>query len=156
MGTQINIGDHASSVKDFVAIPNYDRQTAIWARSKAREIARTIPNANRYLCSLPKGRSLSDLLEDSTIWVNYGPGLPGYGRIDMYTGKEIAISPIAFRKGRWTVLATLIHELAHANDAPESPSTAAEDAVLACGLGKRSEQSTGDDPCTPYVLGLKW
>jgi hypothetical protein len=155
MGLQINIGDHTSSVKDFIAIPNYDRQTALWARSKAKEIARTIPNANRYFSSLPKRRSLSDLLDDSTNWVNYGPGLPGYGRIDMFSGKEIAISPIAFRKGRWTVLATLIHELAHAAGAPESPSTAAEDAVLACGLGKRSEQSKGDDPYTPYVPGLK-
>jgi hypothetical protein len=134
----------------YIAIPNYDRNTALWARTKAIEITKKIPRANSYFRSLPNGRSLTDLLGDSTIWVNYGPGLLGYGEINMVGGKEIAISPTAFRIGRWTVLATLIHELAHSNGAAGGSSTAAEEAVLACGLGKRSEQRKGDDSYTPY------
>ena len=76
------------------------------------------------------------------------PGASGFAT-------ELAIGPRAFRIGRWTVLATLIHELAHCNGAPGGGSTVAEDALPACGLGRLSEQSTGvDDPRTPYVPGL--
>jgi hypothetical protein len=149
MGLQINIGDHKSSVTTYVAIPNYYRNTTFWARTKANEIASTIPSANIYFRGLPNGRSLSDLLGDSSIWVNYAPVTLDYGLTNWVGGKEIAIGPAAFRVGRWTVLATLIHELAHVNGAPLN-TTAAERAVLACGLGKRSEQSEGDDPYTPY------
>jgi hypothetical protein len=149
MGLQINIGDHKSSIKTYVAFPNYYLSTVRWARTKANEIASTIPSANRYFRGLPCGRSLSELLGDSSIWVNYGPGIPGTGQISP-DGREIAIGRKAFDAGRWTVLASLIHELAHSNGAAGDDSTAAEQAVLACGLGKRSEQSKGDDPYTPY------
>jgi hypothetical protein len=130
MGLQINIGDHTSSVKTYIAFPNYYLSTARWARTKANEIAGAIPNANRYFRGLSYGRSLSELLGDSSIWVNYGPGIPGTGQISP-DGKEIAIGPKAFNIGRWTVLAALIHELAHSNGAPGGDSTAAEQAVLA-------------------------
>jgi hypothetical protein len=67
------------------------------------------------------------------------------------SGREVAISEQAFRIGRWTVLATLVHELAHTNGAPDRPSTAAEEAVLACGMGYNSEKTSGrDDTFTPY------
>jgi hypothetical protein len=149
IGLQINIGDHSSSISTFIAIPDYHRGMARWARTKANEIARTIPRANSYFRGLPSGRSLTDILGDSSIWVNYAPAILDYGIIDRVGGKEIAISPTAFKVGRWTVLATLIHELAHSNGAPAN-SKAAEEAVLACGLGKRSEKGASDDPYTPY------
>jgi hypothetical protein len=66
-------------------------------------------------------------------------------------GKEIAVSETSFKIGRWTVLATLIHELAHSNGAPGGADKRAERAVYACGLGKKLERTTGvDDPQTPY------
>jgi hypothetical protein len=59
-------------------------------------------------------------------------------------GSELVISELACRIGRWSLLATLIHELAHINGA-SGRGFAAEDALIACGLGRRQEQQTGMD-----------
>jgi hypothetical protein len=107
--------------------------------------------SNVYFRSLPDGRSLTDLLNDAAIWVNYHPTMGAYGETNAVSGKEIAISERACRIGRWTVLATLIHELAHAGGAPGGADASAEEALLACGLGRSVEKTTGvDDPRTPY------
>ena len=149
---QINIGDHVSPQPGYVPIPVSHRHATRWARTKAKAIARSMPSADVYFRTLPSGRSLTDLLNDNTIWVNYAGGIPDYGQA---IGNEIAIGPRSYRIGQWTVLATLIHELAHVNGAPGSPSQQAEEALLHCGLGKRSEKSTGvDDPRTPYDPGI--
>ena len=77
--------------------------------------------------------------------------MTAYGETEYVGGREIAISDVACRWGRWTMLATLIHELAHVNGAAGGSSRDAESALIHCGLGKRSEQTTGvDDPHTPY------
>jgi len=123
----------------------------MWARTKAIWIAKFKPSADVYFRSLPGARSLSDLLSDNSIWINYHPTLMAYGQTDAVGGNEIAISAISRRMGRWTVLGTLVHELAHVDGAPAGSSNAAELAVLACGMGKARERSTGiDDPYTPY------
>ena len=91
------------------------------------------------------------------MWVNFHATLADFGVTPGAGGfaTECAIGPAAFRIGRWTVLATLIHELAHCNGAPGGASTVAEDALVHCGLGRRSELQTGvDDPRTPYTPGL--
>lgn len=150
MPMQINVGDHVSSEASYIAVPPRLQAMSRWARTKANEIARNIPSANVYFRGLPNGRSLTALLADGTIWVNYAPGMPHFGETNAVGGKEIAIGPAAFRIGRWTVLATLIHELAHSNGAPGGVDPAAEGAVLACGLGKRSERGGRDDPRTPF------
>jgi hypothetical protein len=104
---------------------------------------------------LPGGRTLTALLADRTIWINYSSGIPGYGQTNRVGGKEIAIGPIAYLWGRWTVLGTLIHELAHSNGAPGGNSLAAEEALLHCGLGRLSEKQSGtDDHRTPYEPGI--
>jgi hypothetical protein len=60
------------------------------------------------------------------------------------------ISERACRIGRWSLLATMIHELAHINGAP-GRGFAAEEALIACGLGRLHEKQTGvDDLHTPY------
>jgi hypothetical protein len=52
------------------------------------------------------------------------------------------------------MLATLVHELAHSNGAPIA-GPAAERAVLECGMGNRSERSSGvDNRRTPYDPGI--
>ncbi len=150
MSMQINIGDHTSPEAGYIAFPNRLRDTIRWARRRARWIARNLPAADVYYRTLPNGNSLRQLLEDRSIWVNYHATNDWNGEISD-DNKEIAIANQAFRIGRWTVLATLVHELAHANGAAGEPSKAAERAVLACGLGRQSEQDTGrDDPRTPY------
>jgi hypothetical protein len=154
MTIQINIGDHTptgANTATFMAVPNRLLADVRWARTKAIQIARTIPSADVYFRSLPNGRSLTALLADNTIWINYDPTSTDFGLTNLVSGNEIAICNPSFRIGRWTVLATLVHELAHVNGAPLPPSKAAERAVLECGMGYRSELTTGiDDPRTPY------
>lgn len=151
---QINTGDHASPHAGFLPIPARHRYEIRWARSRAQVIARTIPEANTYFRTLPNGRSLSELLADSTVWVNYHSSLTTYGFTSIMFSKETAIAEYACRRGRWTVLATLIHELAHSNGA-DGIGHDAERAVLVCGLGQYRERKTGVDiPKTPYVPGI--
>ena len=154
---QINVGDHASPEADWIAVPvSLGRLDKLrWARRRAFRIAREIPSANSYFRGLPNGLSLSDLLSDTSIWINYDPNAIEYGLTNFVGGHEIAIGNLAFRIGRWTVLATLIHELAHVNGAPGGSDTRAEGAVLACKLGRLSEKIAGiDDPYTPYNPGI--
>jgi len=151
MAIQMNIGDHISPEAGFIAVPNKHRAAVNWARARAKIIVRDMPAADRYFATLPGGRSLASLLGDSTIWINFNPGMAGFGEQSVAHNNEIAIGPAAFRVGRWTVLATLVHELAHVDGAPGGADRRAEEALLRCGLGKWSEHTTGrDDPGTPY------
>jgi hypothetical protein len=153
MTIQINIGDHTSPHAGFIAFPAARLDTMRWARRRAIWIAKNKPSADVYFRGITAGaRSLTALLADSNIWVNYHATLVDFG-VTPGTGfaTECAIGPSAFRIGRWTVLATMIHELAHCNGAPGGASKVAEEALLHCGLGKLSERRTGvDDPHTPY------
>jgi len=166
MSMQLNVGDHLTAVTDpdfmFIAFPNSSlgrgggiRWQIQWARTKANEIAKRIPSANSYFRSLPGGRSLSSILADHTLWVNYCPNRLEYGWTVSTPagGVEVGICPLSFRWGRWMVLGTLIHELAHVNGA--GADDAAERALPHCGLGTRAEMRTRiDDPSTPYVPGI--
>lgn len=149
---QINIGDHTSSQAGYIAFPSNKLADVRWARTKARWITTNISTADPYFRGLPGGRSLSELLADSSIWINYHPTMTDFGETNFAGGKEIAIANTSLRISRWTVLATLVHELAHVNGVRGAVlPQAAERAVLACGLGKQSELTSGvDDPSTPY------
>lgn len=153
---QINLGDHSSPVPGYGAFPTKWHQTIRWARQRAIWIAGNIGTADPYFRTLPRRLSLSQLLADRTIWINYAT-FNYYGETEFAGGKEMAISEYCYPWGRWTVLATLIHELAHVNGVPGS-TDAAERAVLECGLGSRTEKSSGkDDPKTPYdprIIGM--
>ena len=155
---QLNIGDHISPVAGYITFPRRYLDDMRWARRRAKVIARTMPSANVYFKTLPEGRTLTNLLSDRTIWVNYHPTIGHYGETEFAIsgGNEIAISNSACRMGRWTLLGTLIHELAHTNGALGEPSHDAERALLHCGLGSRSEARPGarDNPRTPYNPGI--
>ena len=151
MSIQMNIGDHVSPHPGWVSVPSEYRGQVSWARTKAKAVAKGMPDADRYFRTLPGGRSLTALLGDRSIWINYGPTMTEFGANSVPHPHEIAIGRLAFRIGRWTVLATLIHELAHVNGAPGGADRRAEEALLRCGLGNWSEYRTGrDDPHTPY------
>lgn len=152
MSIQINIGDHISSEPNFITVPPKLLPQVQWARTKAKWIARNLPRADVYYRTLPGGRSLTELLADNTIWINYHPTSNDMGLTNFAGGKEIAICNPSFRIGRWTVLATLVHELAHVNGVRGAVDPqGAERAVLECGLGRQSELTSGvDDPFTPY------
>ncbi|MEO0822605.1 MAG: hypothetical protein AAF074_19530 [Pseudomonadota bacterium] len=162
---QINIGDKAGNENGvpFTPIPPANRGSFRWARRKMFDIARGNPRANSYFRSLPGGRSFTNLINDNSLWIHFDPTLPDFGAT--FHNNDLWVGPSAIQVGKWTILATIIHELAHINGAGGSATGlacptltpachAAERAVLECGLGKRSELTTGvDDPHTPYDPG---
>lgn len=151
MSIQINIGDHKSPYAPLLVPVPFKHQFATkWARRRAKEIAANMKSADRYFKSLPGRRSLTDLLADRRIWINYADNYHGRG-IRPGLSNEIGIGEFAYVRGKMTVLATLIHELAHIAGAPGGESRAAEDALIHCGLGKQSEADHNvNDPRTPY------
>ncbi|HKO49764.1 MAG TPA: hypothetical protein VJV79_18670 [Polyangiaceae bacterium] len=155
MGMQLNLGDHIAKDRALIAIPSEYRADARWARSQARAISYSKAGANVYFRSLPGKRTLTGLLEDRSIWVSYttSPVMGSYYLLGNF--HEIGLGYYAFRAGRRTLLGVLIHELAHANGAPDTTSQA-EDALVHCGLGTLAELKSGvDDPSTPYLPRYK-
>lgn len=150
MGIQINIGDHVSPVEGWGPIRSPHLEKVVWARKRARMVAAQLPSANRYFRLLPLGRSLSELLADRSIWINYDPDFRGFGSQSTEHPHELAVGQLAFAQGRWMVLATLLHELAHVNGAPGGSDRSAELTLVHCGLGRSSELREGDDPRTPF------
>lgn len=155
---QINIGDHTSPISHYKSFKKDSKHYGKlkWARHKLFKMVENNPACNAYFRTLPGGRSLTSLIYDKHIWVNYAPTIsPLYGEMKFGT-KEIGLSERPFVIGRWMVLATVIHELAHVNGAPiTGGSSLAEDAVYHCGLGTPEEYYDGvDDPRTPYDPSL--
>ena len=155
---RINLGAIASTYANDLPFPRRHQRTIAWAVNRARRIVRDNPPCNRHFQSLPNGRTLANIVADNTVFIHYnattpalgltGPARPPFPRPQTF---DVAISEVAFRRGRWTVLATLIHELAHVNGAPGGGSHQAERALFHCGFGNRSEAGRAvDDPHTPY------
>lgn len=158
MSIQLNIGDHTSPHAGFMAFPRRHRDTMRWCRQRMWYIVRNHPSANVYFRAIASGsRTLTQLLNDRSMWINYHPTLTDFGVTPGASGfaLECAIGPAAFRRGRWMVLATCVHELAHCNGAAGGAATVAEDALPHCGLGTMAElRSRVDDPRTPYDPGI--
>ncbi len=151
---QINIGDHRPIDPRWQPMPRAERAVLDWARHRARWIARNLSSADAYFKRLPFQKTLTALVADSSLWLSYEDNPGRYGATSIRNFRDIVISSHAFDKGRWVVLATLIHELAHVGGAPGF-NDSAEQAVLACGLGRRDELIRGrDDPKTPYEPGI--
>ena len=64
---QINIGDHASSVRHYRAFSKTGSyySSLEWARTKLFDVAKHNPPANTFFRSLPGGRSLTSLINNS-------------------------------------------------------------------------------------------
>jgi hypothetical protein len=90
---------------------------------------------------LPSGRSFDDVWADNSVWINYDERTDRdwYG---ITLGFDISISQSAFKKGRWWVAGTLVHELAHIDGAP-SNTAAADETLLHCGLKNAYEGVIG-------------
>jgi hypothetical protein len=80
--------------------------------------------------ALPGGKTLAGLWADATIWINFDPSkvVKDFGAT---RGKDITITAYSLRMGRWTVAATLVHEMAHVNGAGGGDAKA-EDTLLKC------------------------
>jgi len=88
---------------------------------------------NQCFSALPGGRSFDDVFNDPTIFISFDPSGLFSGTTDSVGGKEITIGVSEFRVGRWSVAATLVHELAHTNGAPLTTADA-ENTLNCCGL----------------------
>jgi hypothetical protein len=88
---------------------------------------------NTCFSALPGGKSFDDVIDDASIFISFDPSGPNSGVTNAVGGKEITISAGEFRGGRWTVAATLVHELAHTNGA-SGTTLDAERTLKCCGL----------------------
>lgn len=85
---------------------------------------------NAAFRALPGGRSFADLWNDPTVWVSFDPD----GRATKFggtLGNEVTLSQHACRMGYWTLVATLVHELAHVGGV-HGANHAAEATLKAC------------------------
>ena len=75
-------------------------------------------SCNDHFSSLPGGRDCRSLIDDHTIWIYYDPS-DGYGWcVPSTLPNDIVVCRYALAMGRWSVAATIFHELAHLNGAP--------------------------------------
>jgi hypothetical protein len=81
---------------------------------------------------LPGGKTFDDVLNDSDVFISFDPRKTN-GDYGATIGKDVTITDFSIRMGRWTVAATLVHELAHVNGAP-GDTHAAEGTLHCCGL----------------------
>jgi hypothetical protein len=88
---------------------------------------------NDCFSRLSGGKTFDDVFDDPAMFISFDLSGPFSGRTDAVGGKEITISAREFRIGRWSVAATLVHELAHVNGA-DAVSADAEETLKCCGL----------------------
>ena len=88
---------------------------------------------NRCFEALSGGRSFDDVLGDAGVFISFDPA-NRQGDFGATIGSDVTITDFSIRMGRWTVAATLVHELAHVNGAPGDTHDA-ENTLTCCGLG---------------------
>jgi len=100
-----------------------------------RKNVRGNTQCNQCFSALPGGRTFDSVFDDPTVFISLNTG-PDRGVTDRVGGSDIAISATEFgpTRGRWSVAATLCHEMAHVNGAPTN-TTQAEDSLGCCGFG---------------------
>jgi hypothetical protein len=76
-------------------------------------------SCNDHFSSLPGGRDFRSLIDDHTIWIDYDPSNSkcGWCKPSTYPN-DIVVCRYALAMGRWSVAATIVHELAHLDGAP--------------------------------------
>jgi hypothetical protein len=92
--------------------------------------------------ALPGRRAFSQVWADASVWISFDPGAAA-GRFGATLGSEVTLSQYAYRMGHWTLVATIIHELAHVNGA-DGVSHAAEATLQRCLMGAHHD---------PTILG---
>jgi hypothetical protein len=90
--------------------------------------------SNAAFQRLPGGRTFAQVWNDPDVWICYDPK-SNIGEYGATVRKGIALSQTCCRKGVWTIVATLIHELAHVNGA-DGLSLDAELTLKQCLMGK--------------------
>jgi hypothetical protein len=89
--------------------------------------------------ALPGGRTFREVWADPDVWLNFDPSRR-QGDFGATRGNDITITAFSLAMGRWTVAATIVHEMAHVNGAPGN--THAAEATLRDCLLKGLEDPT--------------
>jgi hypothetical protein len=97
--------------------------------------------------SLPGGKTFTEVFGDPSIFISFDPSGPNRG-VSIVSGNDITISVSEFRIGRWSVAATLVHELAHINGAPNNTGDA-ENMLNCCGFRAHFTGVIGEFRPTP-------
>jgi len=97
---------------------------------------------NKAFAALPGRRTLLSIWHDPRIWINFDSSRTGqdFGET---TGFDITITHYALAMGHWTTAATLVHELAHVDGAPDNDQQA-ERTLIRCLL---------PGPYDPTIIG---
>ncbi len=85
---------------------------------------------NDAFAALPGGRTFDEVWADASVFISRDPS-NAQGNFGATLSNDITITRFSLRMGRWTVAATLVHELAHVNGAPGTDAQA-EDTLLSC------------------------
>lgn len=132
---------------DGHAVPLPDPDGTTWAPYTDADVLDTLKRAlfilkhnirgmrpcNDCFKNLPGGRTFQEVFDDASIFISFDPSGPDSGATDD-SNKEVTISVSEFKVGRWSVAATLVHELAHCNGAPGGNAPDAENTLNCCGL----------------------
>jgi hypothetical protein len=107
-------------------------------------------HADEAFKALPGGKTLTQMVNGSDIWVNYDPsnkqGDWGWTR-PRANPLDVVISQFTLRMGRWSTVGTIVHEMAHLDGAPGGRSHAAEETLKHSGL------QSPNGPYNPAIRG---
>ena len=81
--------------------------------------------------ALPGGKTFTQIWNDPNVWISHYPSTKDGDYGATLNQLHVTISRYAIRMGKWTIAATLVHELAHVNGAGGAD-TKAEDTLKAC------------------------
>jgi hypothetical protein len=105
-----------------------------WIQTAVVEGTTCAESCDEAFGKLAGGKKFSELWADQSIHISFltTPDPKTYGQAKMW-GKDLAIAYGSFRHGWKMVAATIIHEMAHLNGAPDNTKEA-EATLLHCGL----------------------
>lgn len=108
-----------------------------------REILDYTP-CNKAFQKLPSGKTFFQIWSDPKVWISLDPSNISKKYGATLSKKHITLTKYTLNMGKWTTMATLIHELAHVGGASGTDSKA-EDTLLKCLL---------KDLHDPAIIGL--
>ena len=82
---------------------------------------------------LPGLRTFTEVFDDATVFISFDSAGPDRAAA-IVSGHDITLSAGEFKRNKWAVAASIIHELAHINGAPGGNSPSAENTLLCCGF----------------------
>lgn len=88
-------------------------------------------SCNDAFKKLPGKKTFLQVWNDDSVWISFDPNRKGITWAVMLSKKHITLSAYTLAMGPWHAAATLVHELAHVNDAPHDDKQA-EGVLLSC------------------------